>query len=394
MAGVEAGRREQQLYHLKNLHVKTILKESHCSPVQQLVFNTIDEDKENLFATVGGNQATIYDDQHFGKYVDVVAQFVNEATEYAKGGELLTCCWLSSKETKEEFGDALLAVAGRDNCVSVISVVSSRVIALLKGHTKPVVDLCACAAKPGLVASVSKDGTVRVWDYLQERCVRVLEADATCAAFRPDGSGLVTGNSAGQLHFWALPADPPADGKRKRASAEGCPAAHVKKSEGAAVLKGASKESAHSAAIDCIRHLAGGRLATKSVDGKLFLWNAASMERQLALKVPGCPPGQQPSLFGASPSGAFLAAGNANGDLYVYDTDSGERLCHCKPGRVSAPVRAAAINEECTHLLAVYGQGFVWRYEFIPPQEEKEVEVKEEAAAEEGESKDKMEEDA
>ena len=73
-ASVEAERRERQLYHLKNLHVKTILKESHCSPVQQLVFNSTDADKENLFATVGGNQATIYDDQHFGKYFDVVAQ--------------------------------------------------------------------------------------------------------------------------------------------------------------------------------------------------------------------------------------------------------------------------------------------------------------------------------
>jgi hypothetical protein len=70
----EAASREQQLYHLKNLHVKTILKESHCSPVQQLVFNAIDADKENLFATVGGNQATIYDDQHFGQYLDVAAQ--------------------------------------------------------------------------------------------------------------------------------------------------------------------------------------------------------------------------------------------------------------------------------------------------------------------------------
>ena len=48
----------------------------------------------------------------------------------------MSCCWLSSKETQEEFGDALLAIAGRDNCVSIISVVSSRVIALLKGHTK------------------------------------------------------------------------------------------------------------------------------------------------------------------------------------------------------------------------------------------------------------------
>mmetsp|Transcript_4246 Transcript_4246/g.7218 ORF Transcript_4246/g.7218 Transcript_4246/m.7218 type:complete len:389 (-) Transcript_4246:20-1186(-) len=374
VAGGEAASREQQLYHLKNLHVKTILKESHCSPVQQLVFNAVDADKENLFATVGGNQATIYDDQHFGQYLDVVAQFVNEATEYATGGEVLSCCWLSSKETKEEFGDALLAIAGKDNCVSVISVVSSRVIAMLKGHTKSIVDLSACAARPGLVASVSKDGTVRVWDYANEACVRIMEADATCASFRPDGSGIVTGNSAGQLHFWEIPLEPTAAAKRKRATAKDSPAAVVKKSEGAVVLKAASKETAHSAAIDCLRHLPDGRLASKSVDGRLFTWDAATMERQLAVKIPGCPPGSLPSLFGFNKSAAFLAAGNANGDVYVFDAQSGERMAHMKPGRVSAPVRAAAINDDCTHVLACYGAGFVWRFEFIPPASVKEEE--------------------
>jgi len=61
---------------------------------------------------------------------------VNERTEYTPGGDVLACCWLSSQHSEEEFGDTLLAVAGRDNSVSVISVVTSAVVALLKGHTK------------------------------------------------------------------------------------------------------------------------------------------------------------------------------------------------------------------------------------------------------------------
>ena len=32
----------------------------------------------NLFATVGGNSATVYDDEHFGDYIAIVSQFVNE----------------------------------------------------------------------------------------------------------------------------------------------------------------------------------------------------------------------------------------------------------------------------------------------------------------------------
>ena len=61
---------------------------------------------------------------------------MNERTEYTPGGDVLACCWLSSQHSEEEFGDTLLAVAGRDNSVSVISVVTSAVVALLKGHTK------------------------------------------------------------------------------------------------------------------------------------------------------------------------------------------------------------------------------------------------------------------
>ena len=50
--------------------------------------------------------------------------------------ELFACCWLSSKGTPETHGDALLAVGGADNAVSVISVASAAVVSLLKGHAQ------------------------------------------------------------------------------------------------------------------------------------------------------------------------------------------------------------------------------------------------------------------
>ena len=30
-------------------------------------------------------------------------------------------------------------------------------------------------------------------------------------------------------------------------------------------------------------------------------------------------------------------------------------------------MRACGITDDCRHVLAVYGQGFIWRYEFIAP---------------------------
>lgn len=61
-------------------------QESHCQPVEALVFNTLDTQCSNLFATVGRDQATVYDDQHMGDFIGVVVHFVNQPTPHTKGG--------------------------------------------------------------------------------------------------------------------------------------------------------------------------------------------------------------------------------------------------------------------------------------------------------------------
>ena len=58
-------------------------------PVRQLLFNTEDPSCGNLFATVGGEQATVYDDMHMGDYIAVVLNFVNKRTAHASGGVCL-----------------------------------------------------------------------------------------------------------------------------------------------------------------------------------------------------------------------------------------------------------------------------------------------------------------
>lgn len=61
-------------------------QESHCTPVIQLAFNSTSSSVGNLLATVGGDQATVYDDIHMGDNVDIVVHFVNSKTEHSKGG--------------------------------------------------------------------------------------------------------------------------------------------------------------------------------------------------------------------------------------------------------------------------------------------------------------------
>lgn len=47
------------------------------------------------------------------------------------------------------------------------------------GHSAAVIDLVSCSARPGLLASLSKDGNVRVWDVPTETCMASFAADAT-----------------------------------------------------------------------------------------------------------------------------------------------------------------------------------------------------------------------
>ncbi len=54
-------------------------------PITQLCFND-QPCQHNLVATVGHDQATVYDDQHMGSYLAVVCHFVNGPTRHHAGG--------------------------------------------------------------------------------------------------------------------------------------------------------------------------------------------------------------------------------------------------------------------------------------------------------------------
>ena len=65
-----------------------------------------------------------------------------------------------------------------------------------------------------------------------------------------------------------------------------------------------------------------------------------------------------------------LLQGNSTGDVYVFDTVDGKRMTHVAPIKVSAPVRACGISPDCRHLLAVLGNGFIFRFEYRKPDDE------------------------
>eukprot|EP00241_Pyramimonas_parkeae_P007938 CAMPEP_0114229422 /NCGR_PEP_ID=MMETSP0058-20121206/2896_1 /TAXON_ID=36894 /ORGANISM="Pyramimonas parkeae, CCMP726" /LENGTH=175 /DNA_ID=CAMNT_0001340491 /DNA_START=1423 /DNA_END=1950 /DNA_ORIENTATION=+ len=138
--------------------------------------------------------------------------------------------------------------------------------------------------------------------------------------------------------------------------------------QGTRKLKAINNVSTHGGAIDCIRTLQGNRLATKSSDGWLCIWEQSSMDRLVVIKIPGCAVGSEPSLFGSTSCGDFVVVGNATGDVYVYDTVLGTMVCQKKTGRIKhTSLCAVGISDDCKHVLCTYGSGYIWRYEYISP---------------------------
>ena len=51
---------------------------------------------------------------------------------------------------------------------------------VVSGHKQEVLDLAGCAAVPGLIASLSKDGSARLWDAGSETCLLSHSTDSNC----------------------------------------------------------------------------------------------------------------------------------------------------------------------------------------------------------------------
>ncbi|KAJ1851278.1 hypothetical protein LPJ73_003088, partial [Coemansia sp. RSA 2703] len=172
-----------QEHVFKNLRLRRIVRENHNGTVAQisLMFyrpvdtglnghglggmppyeRTFDKrggairdatDNSNLLGTIGGSQASIFDNENCGDHLDIMSHF-----QLGTDKQLRTCCWVRSE------GDALLAVAGDDHFIHIISLAWNREIRILRGHTAPVVDLQPHPTDARLLLSVGSDQTVRVW---------------------------------------------------------------------------------------------------------------------------------------------------------------------------------------------------------------------------------------
>ncbi|ORZ13169.1 WD40-repeat-containing domain protein [Absidia repens] len=222
-------REELQEKVFNNLRLKRIVKENHGYDITQLAFffnnknfnrpvgldisKTFDkrgsvqrpqDDTSNVLGTVGGAQINIYDNEHYGDHLDIMSNFdlASDLSEEEDSGQrnLNTFCWLYQKD------DAVIATGGGDGDIHIISVSQSKEIAVLKGHTKRILDIQSHPQNDNNILSVSKDGTVRLWDLKTHRCIVMFDYDCNVACFHPSGKTFITGTAKGEFRDWTIPA--------------------------------------------------------------------------------------------------------------------------------------------------------------------------------------------
>ncbi|KAJ2787232.1 hypothetical protein GGI15_000893 [Coemansia interrupta] len=320
-----------QEHIFQNLRLRRIVRENHNGTVAQLAlmfYRSVDSglsghglggmppyertfdkrggairdatDNSNLLGTIGGAQASIFDNENCGDHLDIMSHF-----QLASDKPLRTCCWVRSE------GDALLAVAGDDQLIHIISLAWNREIRILRGHSAPIVDLQPHPTDARLLLSVGADQTVRVWSVFTDLSSEPSEPHQLVLS---DSILIVTG----------------------------------KKYTGASV--------------DCIR-FAKDNLLVKNTSGRIEYWDLESLSAIRAFSVRHH--GVNISRFDVSFDDEFICAGNSRGEVYVFGIDSGRAVARLVHKRSVKPVTCCLFTRDCRSIVYSSEGGFIWRYDYV-----------------------------
>ncbi|GLC47015.1 hypothetical protein PLESTB_001724000 [Pleodorina starrii] len=219
---------------------------------------------------------------------------------------------------------AQVVAAGSDRALLVWDATSGRHRHTLTGHSGPVTAVALSPLDCRLAVSVSEDRSFKLWDLGRGFSVRSVPCARMplCLAISRDGNTVVTGHLDGSVLLW--------DVRQCRAGA-------------AAALVEHHDQSHPVVCVTPLPSWSDSALLLAARDGSVRLWDfrgAATMRtwRQPGFSLGTCGGTGRPRChLGVSPDGRLLAAGAADGSVWVWDLRNTPSVSQGSPGQGAQP---------------------------------------------------------
>ncbi|PAV64569.1 hypothetical protein WR25_01664 [Diploscapter pachys] len=147
--------------------------ESHKSAVYAVVFNPYQEhDEVPIFATCGSNMVNFYECHisEDGRHDSFT--LVQSVRDKASDENFYTCTWCFDPTSPNS--PHLLAAGGEYGFIRVIGASNGEDLACLRGHGNYINELRTSPVNSMLLASASKDCTIRLWNIRFDQCLAIL----------------------------------------------------------------------------------------------------------------------------------------------------------------------------------------------------------------------------
>ncbi|EFJ32504.1 hypothetical protein SELMODRAFT_143777 [Selaginella moellendorffii] len=359
VVGVATASKKKREYKLTNR-----LQEGK-RPLYAIAFNFLDMRYHNTFASAGGNRITVYQCLEGGA-VAVLQAYVDED----KDESFYTVTWACDLS-----GLPLLIASGSNGIIRVIDCGMERLSKSFVGHGDSINELRTQSQNPFLIASASKDESIRLWNLQTGVCILIFGGagghrnEVLSVDFHPSNTFLLA--SCGMDNsikiwsfkdFWIYVEQ----SKTWTDVSSRFPTKYVQFPIFNAVV--------HSNYVDCTRWL-GDFVLSKSVDNEIVLWEPIFREHSSndgAVDVIQKYPVPDWDIWFIKFSCDFyfstMSIGNREGKVVVWDLQSSPpgfvaKLSH---SQCKSPIRQTATSVDGSTILCCCEDGSIWRWDSAP----------------------------